>query len=364
MKKKIIIFMPSMEGGGVEKNLYLVSNYLAKKKMRLSLITISNKYKYKFHKSIKFISLPGNIWDKMARRIKYFFSLILLIKEILLDRNVVVFSFQANIYCIIVCKLLFIKVITRSNSAPIGWSINPLKRYIYKIFLSLADDVMVNSYQFKKNLKKEFNLNSICIYNPLNKNEILKKSKIKTKKTFNKKNNLKILNIGRFTDQKDQITLLKALKILKNKIDYEAIIIGRGICKEYLQNYIMKNKLEKYIKLKNFVENPYPIIKQCDLFILSSKFEGLPNVLLESLTLKKFVISSNCPTGPKEILLNGKGGLLFKVGNFKKLSQQIYYYEKNKKKCSKMLNKSFKELKRFDFNNNLEKYSKLVSNYI
>lgn len=353
-----------MEGGGVEKNLYLVSNYLAKKKMRLSLITISNKYKYKFHKSIKFISLPGNIWDKMARRIKYFFSLILLIKEILLDRNVVVFSFQANIYCIIVCKLLFIKVITRSNSAPIGWSINPLKRYIYKIFLSLADDVMVNSYQFKKNLKKEFNLNSICIYNPLNKNEILKKSKIKTKKTFNKKNNLKILNIGRFTDQKDQITLLKALKILKNKIDYEAIIIGRGICKEYLQNYIMKNKLEKYIKLKNFVENPYPIIKQCDLFILSSKFEGLPNVLLESLTLKKFVISSNCPTGPKEILLNGKGGLLFKVGNFKKLSQQIYYYEKNKKKCSKMLNKSFKELKRFDFNNNLEKYSKLVSNYI
>ncbi len=364
MKKKIIIFMPSIEGGGVEKNLYLVSNYLAKKKMRLSLITISNKYKYKFHKSIKFISLPGNIWDKMTRRIKYFFSLILLIKEILLDRNVVVFSFQANIYCIIVCKLLFIKVITRSNSAPIGWSINPLKRYIFKIFLSLADDVMVNSYQFKKDLKKEFNLNSICIYNPLNKNEILKKSKIKTKKTFNKKNNLKILNIGRFTDQKDQITLLKALKILKNKIDYEAIIIGRGICKEYLQSYIMKNKLEKYVKLKNFVENPYPIIKQCNLFILSSKFEGLPNVLLESLTLKKFVISSNCPTGPKEILLNGEGGLLFKVGDFKKLSQHIYYYKKNKKRCSKMLNKSFKELKRFDFNNNLEKYFKLVSNYI
>ena len=363
-KKKLIIFMPSIEGGGVEKNLYLVSNYLAKKKLRLSLITISNKYKYKFHKSIKFISLPGNIWDKMTRRIKYFFSLILLIKEILSDRNVVVFSFQANIYCIIVCKLLFIKVITRSNSAPIGWSKNPLKRYIFKIFLSLADDVMVNSYQFKKDLKKEFNLNSICIYNPLNKNEIIKKSKIKTKRIFNKKNNLKILNIGRFTDQKDQITLLKALKILKNKIDYEAIIIGRGICKEYLQGYIMKNKLEKYVRLKNFVENPYPIIRQCDLFILSSKFEGLPNVLLESLTLKKFVISSNCPTGPKEILLNGKGGLLFKVGDFKKLSQQIYDYKKNKKKCSKMLNKSFKELKRFDFKKNMEKYLKLVSNHI
>ena len=53
------------------------------------------------------------------------------------------------------------------------------------------------------------------------------------------------------------------------------------------------------MKIYNFVDNPYPLIKQADLFILTSKFEGLPNVLLEALTLKKFIISSNCPTGPK-----------------------------------------------------------------
>ena len=55
------------------------------------------------------------------------------------------------------------------------------------------------------------------------------------------------------------------------------------------------------------MKNPFPLIKQADLFILSSKFEGLPNVLLESLVLKKFIISSNCRTGPKEILLNVRG---------------------------------------------------------
>ena len=363
-QKKLIIFMPSIEGGGVEKNLYLVSNYLAKKKLRLSLITISNKYKYKFHKSIKFISLPGNIWDKMTRRIKYFFSLILLIKEILSDRNIVVFSFQANIYCIIVCKLLFIKVITRSNSAPIGWSINPLKRYIFKIFLSLADDVMVNSYQFKKDLKKEFNLNSICIYNPLNKNEIIKKSKIKTKKIFNKKNNLKILNIGRFTDQKNQLLILKSIKYLKNRIPIKLLIAGRGTNYKSLKKYINEKKLNKNVRLMNFINNPYTYIKLSDVFILSSNYEGLPNVLLEAQCFKKIIISTKCPTGPKEILLNGKAGIFFRMNDYKDLSKKIIYVFKNKKKLKSKVKIGYNNLYRFDEKKNLNIYYKLISKYL
>ena len=57
---------------------------------------------------------------------------------------------------------------------------------------------------------------------------------------------------------------------------------------------------------------------------MSSKYEGLPNVLLEALTLKKFVISTNCPTGPKEILLNENGGLLFKIGDHKQLTKKDF----------------------------------------
>ena len=64
--------MPSIEGGGVEKNLFIVSNYFAKKFKYLSLITISKKYKKKFDKSIEFVSLTSNIWDKFGRRVKYF----------------------------------------------------------------------------------------------------------------------------------------------------------------------------------------------------------------------------------------------------------------------------------------------------
>ena len=156
------------------------------------------------------------------------------------------------------------------------------------------------------------------------------------------------------------MTLLKALNLLKNKIKFEAVIIGKGVLKKKLSNYITNNKLDNFVKLKNFVDNPFPLIKQTDLFVLSSKYEGLPNVLLEALVLKKFIISSNCSTGPKEILLNGKGGYLYNVENYKQLTEKIIFYNENKKKSLKLLDHSYKCLKRFDFKDNLFKYYKLV----
>ena len=65
--------MPSIEGGGVEKNLFLVSNHLVKIFKNVSLITISKKYKKKFNKSVKLISMSSNLWDKFGRRFKYFY---------------------------------------------------------------------------------------------------------------------------------------------------------------------------------------------------------------------------------------------------------------------------------------------------
>ena len=359
MKKEVIIFMPSIEGGGVEKNLFLVSNYLAKKIKSLKVITISKKYKNKFNKSVKLISLKNNIWDNFSRRIKYFLSIVLLINEILKNKNILVMSFQANIYCILICKLFSIKVISRSNSAPIGWSQNFFKKNIWD-WIKLADKIIVNSIEFKRDLKKEFNVNATCIYNPLNKNEILTKSKKKSVRIFKTKDKLRILNIGRFTDQKDQLTLLKSLNNLKNDIGFEACIVGRGKLKKKLQKYIAINELNNFVKIIDYVDNPYPLIKQTNLFVLSSKFEGLPNVLLESLVLKKFIISSDCRTGPKEILLDGKGGFLFNVGDYKMLEKRIKYFFLNKTKCQKMMINSYKSLKRFDYNKNLKMYLELL----
>tara|TARA_B100000963_G_scaffold351106_1_gene362243 strand:- start:822 stop:1889 length:1068 start_codon:yes stop_codon:yes gene_type:complete len=355
--------MPSIEGGGVEKNLILVSNYLSTKIKNVILITISKRFKQKFNKTIKIKTLKSDIWDKQSRRFKYFLAILLLIKELIKKEKKLVFAFQANIYCIILCKIFGVKIIVRSNSAPVGWSQNLIKKKIFKFFLKKADLVMVNSLDFQNDLQKEFNVDAKCIYNPLNKKEILIKSKRKSRKFFKTKK-LKILNVGRFTEQKDQLTLLKSLKLIKNTIKFEAIIVGRGILKNQLLNYINKNNLNDCIKLVDFLENPFPIIKQSELFILTSRYEGLPNVLLESLALNKFIISSNCRTGPKEILSNGKGGILFKVGDYKSLAKNIIFYNKNRNSCKKKLNFAKKNLDRFDYKENLNKYLEMVKEYM
>ena len=215
MNSKIVVFMPSIEGGGVEKNLFLICNYLAKKTGKIKLITVSRQFRKKFNSSVELITFSSDLFDKFSRRIKYLLSIFLLIKEILKNRNILVFSFQANLYCIIICKLFSVKVISRSNSAPIGWSKNFVKKLIFRIVLNLSNVILVNSYQFKKDLKKEFNVDAKTIYNPLNRKEIIIKSKKKSKKIFTSNKKLKILNIGRFTDQKDQMTLLKSLNQIR-----------------------------------------------------------------------------------------------------------------------------------------------------
>jgi len=355
-QKNVILFMPSIQGGGVEKNLSIVANFLVKKLQKLSIITASKNYKKKFHNKINIITPKMNFWSKSRRRVKYFICLFLLFLEFKKNKDIIVFCFQANIYCILLCKLLGLRVLIRSNTSPSGWPNNSLKRFIYKKVLNLADKIMVNSLKFKKQLKSEFNLKTECIYNPLNINEIQKLSKKKIKENFFNNKNLKILNIGRFTDQKDHITLLKAINLLKNKIKFKLIIIGGGENENKIKAYIINNKLEKLVKIKNFTKNPFPYIKKSDLFILSSLYEGLPNVLLESLALNKFVISSDCSTGPSEILDNNRGGLLFKISDHKDLAKKILFFKSNHRQCLKKLKYAKKRLNRFDYNKNLNQY--------
>lgn len=364
-KKNLIIFMPFIGGGGVEKNLFLISNYLSKKINKLAICTISNKFKKKFNSKIRFILPKRKYPNNLNIRIKYLICLYELFKHLKNNKNSVVLSFQANIYCIIVCKLLNIKVIVRSNSSPQGWYHNFVKKFIYKKIISLADKVIVNSLDFKKQMENKFKIKVVNIFNPLNITEIKKKAKYKINYNF-PRTSFKIINIGRLTDQKDQITLLKSINLLRNndKINIKLLIIGNGVEEYNLRKFIEKNNLGNIVRIKGFTDNPYPFISKADLFILTSKYEGLPNVLLEAAVLKKFIISTNCPTGPREILSYGKGGYLFKIGDYKKLSKQILFVFKNRKKLKSKINFTYQSLGKYNLDENLRKYYLLLLPYL
>ena len=148
-----------------------------------------------------------------------------------------------------------------------------------------------------------------------------------------------ILAAGRLTKQKNFLYLLHEFeKFLEIKKDYKLIILGEGEKKSEIQNYIKKNNISDHVYLKGYVKNIFSYMKNSDLFVLSSLWEDPGFVIIEAAFSNLFVISSNCPNGPKEILDNGRGGILFKSNEegallnsfieFDKLSSDEQFYKK------------------------------------
>ena len=359
MNKQLIIFNPSIEDGGVEKNLFLITNHLSKKKLDITIISADINKKKEFNKNINFVYPKKINFKKSGRYKKYFFCLLLLIKEIFSKKEVTVFSFQANIYSLIICLFFRKKIIIRLNTAPQGWDHNLLKSKIYKFFVKKANGIIVNSKSFKKEVKKRYNIKSICILNPFDFNKIKNLANKKIPNIF-PKNSLKIINIGRMTVQKDQILLLRAINLIKDIMNIYLIIIGKGSEYRSLNLFIKEHNLKNNVKLLGYKKNPFPYIKYSDIFVLSSKYEGSPNVLVEALILKKLIISTDCPTGPREILKYGKYGDLFKVGDHKKLSQLLIKYKTNKIKKKT----TYKNLDIYKKELNCEKYYTYIKKFI
>lgn len=218
-----------------------------------------------------------------------------------------------------------------------------LIRYIYPKY----DLIICISNNIKTQLKMISSIKAKVIYNP----SFFKK--IKQKK--NKCNYLRILNVGRLEKSKDQITILKAINLIKDKIPLKLIVIGYGSQKIYLKKFIEKNSLKNKVKIV-FSKKPDYFYKISDLFILSSKYEGFGNVLIEAASYNIPIISSRSG-GPIEILKKGKLGKLFKVGDYRKLSSLIYSFYKNKD--IKSIDKKF--LYKYSINN-IKKYNSIFEN--
>ena len=150
IKKDILLFAPELGGGGVEKNLFLIANYFSGKFQKVSIISASPEYKNKFKKNIEFITPVSKFWIGIKnRRLKIIISLFLLIKCYFDNPKFTVLSFKGNLYCCIICKILGIKVILRSNASITGWSKGFFRHFFYKNISKMADKIIVNSFNIK-----------------------------------------------------------------------------------------------------------------------------------------------------------------------------------------------------------------------
>ncbi len=334
---KLFILIPSLEKGGIERSMSRLSRGLLDRGWDVSIISEkpSKESISYFDERVKLLSLGSsfinqnsNIFFSIFKNIFYYFKIKKYIKKYSPDVLLAVKNIPVSIFLKIILKNKF-KLIIREAVNPKYSSItqrsllsrifvNNLKKLLYP----KADNIIAISEGVKQSLVKNFNLDSSkiqTIYNPSADEKILSLAKEDIDRDLISNRPL-IVSIGRLTKQKDHITLLKAFNKIHSNIDCNLYIIGEGSERRNLEKFIKNNNIDNKVKLLGYQSNPWKFLSKSNLFVLPSIWEGFGNVIVESMLIGIPVISSDCPSGPREILNNGKSGKLFQVGDYNHLA--------------------------------------------
>ena len=283
-KKKLLGLLPSFAAGGAEKILLMYFNNTTNRPFSLKLF-VSNQtgpLKSNFTNSIE---------CNYSRFLYAIPRLLLIINKN--NINILFSTFPHITIILIITKILRLhscKIVVRQPNMLFSSLNNSLKlrfiRFLYLRVINIADTIIITSEAMRKEAE-EYNLNKNKLYlltNPVNVLKVRKKVIPKRTKGLG----LKLVYVGRLSYQKGLDRIIELFSSLNN---IELLIIGEGEQKNYLQKIIKKNKLQNKITFFGFMKNPYNMIAGADCFLLPSRWEGMPNCVLESLALGTPVIA-------------------------------------------------------------------------
>lgn len=319
---KIAFYISSLTGGGAEKVFATLANYLVS--INHLVYIVLNKDK-------------GPNLDLINSKVHLHILKSEISRRSVLELRSFIISFKPDVcistlshcnYALILANLLSgrkTKVIAREANSFISQRKSmPFFRLFYEnirasILYRFADKVIVNSEGSKIELSKAICIDSMKIkilFNPVNEEQAIRLSRDEL--TGNLKDFFDgmpvIIGIGRLEANKDYKTLIKAFSILNNKY-CKLLILGEGSLRCELEELIKSLKLEKRVCMPGYLNNPYNALSKSKVFILSSIYEGMPNSLIEALILGIPVVSTDCPNGPRELLMHGKYGVLVSPSN-------------------------------------------------
>lgn len=317
--KKILFIVPTLTNGGAERVVSIWISELEKigKNVHL-LVFYREKNEYPIDKNIKIDSIAKN---------KEEYEQLSIINSIQIIRKII----KKNKIDIIIPFLYFVGIMT--NIARIGLNVklietiradprysptNKIKRIIRNISILFSDTVIVQNKE-QKEYFPVFLQNKIEIFsNPVS-NDFLETQRV------NKSNAIKtIVSVGRLVPQKNHGMLIDAFSKL-NDDDLTLLIYGEGELEVELQKKITNMDLDDKIKLCGRTDYVLDKLKKSDLYILTSNFEGMPNSLMEAMAIGLPTISTDCPTGPSDLIRSGENGILIPVGDVDSLTNAINY---------------------------------------
>ncbi len=329
--KKISLVLPNLIGGGAERlALYLADDWI-KHGFSVEIVLMERSGEL-----IPLVNPKVKIIDLGAKRIRNVIPL--LYKYIKSARpNVILVGMWPLTSVSIVAWLLTKKVgnmyvidhnqLSESVLNELNFSAFYLK-YIMKFTYPFSSGIMAVSHGVKKDLCRLAGINEKnikVIYNPAATGvpSNIKVSNDEKKCLWGSGLQYNILTVGSLNKQKNHELLIRAFFKISTKLNAKLIILGEGRERTNLENLILKLELGDRVDLAGFNSNPYPWYLTADLFVLSSNWEGLPTVLIEALECGLPIVSTNCPSGPDEILENGSYGKLVPMNNINALSDAI-----------------------------------------
>lgn len=342
MKKHILIFIPSIESGGVEKNAIIVANELLAQDYEVSVLycRIIDEKKNAFSEGIEMVKFERRTIPHINPRLTDALFMRKSLKEYLDKQdaeNTVLIAFQSASVAIGVCKKAGVRVICRLSNHPSAVKyehsiLRSLSEWLKPFTYKKADVIVANSRKLAEDFGKKVHRDVVTIYNPIDFDDIKEKAKEDIEpdlleETKSCEGRL-FVAVGRLTAQKDYDTMLKGFAMSKHK-DTMLWIIGEGSERTHLEALIKSLRIEERVRLLGYRNNVYKYLKYGTIYILSSRYEGCPNSLIEAVASGIPCIAADCLSGPREVLLDGDGGLLFPVGEDTELAKCIDRYLDN-----------------------------------
>ena len=355
--KKIAFFSSSFSNGGAERVMVVMASGLAARGYKIDFLVKINHgvYKEELHHNINLIDL------KQPSSIK---SIPQLIKYLRKTKPFLLYSTLGNLNNVsIICS-----TISSPHTKVVVSEANIIKNFEYrsiseklifwlsKLTYPFAFAHVGVSNDVSNDLRSVYgHKNIVTLYNPSFKENILHRAKENINHPFFETKLPIVISAGRIASQKDFSTLLKAFHLLQQYIDSRLLILGNIYEDDgefsKLQSLVEKLELKQKVDFLGFVDNPFTYFFKSDVFVLSSKFEGFPNVLIQALACGLQVLSTDCPGGASEILSKGNFGYLTEVGDHVGMSRKIKkLIEKRPFKKKQMLKRarSFSQEKAID----------------
>lgn len=331
-KKRILFLIESLSGGGAEKVLTTLLQHLNYNKFEVTLCCISDAGKYK-ESILPYVHYTSILPD--SSRAKGWRLFIYKLKHHLIHKWLPLkWVYQWFIPHYADIEIAFVegfatKLLSHSTNKKakrIAWIHIDLEQFHWtkSIYKNLKEEetayqqynqLITVSETAKIGFQRKFHNVSTPIktlYNPINSQEIIDKSKLTIPLPPKKKESVRLVSIGRFTKQKAYFRLLNIINQLNTlKYPIELWLLGDGEQRNLLETYIKENHLEQIVTLWGFQDNPYAYLAQCDLFVCSSISEGYSTAVTEALILGIPVITTDC-SGMDELLKGGECGIITK----------------------------------------------------